>query len=109
MKKWWCSDESDVAVYVGYDWGLVLLCMLQLQHLVCDDICIQVRELYHHEKRHHATGGYMATCHQRQQQEAAYQRKAEQVMTDENCFKILFVSMGCFRGKNKPATNDGFR
>lgn len=74
------------------DWLRAFLLCLQLQHLVCDDICVQVRDLYVQESKNKGTGGYSATAHQRQSAELAYQRKAEQIMSDENCFKVMFVS-----------------
>jgi hypothetical protein len=63
----------------------------QLQHLVSDEICIQVKDLFSKESKRRATGGNTATAHRRHAKELSYQRKAEQIMTDENCFKIVFV------------------
>ncbi|KAM8974419.1 paired amphipathic helix protein Sin3a isoform 2-T2 [Pelodytes ibericus] len=62
----------------------------QLQHIVSDEICVQVTELYLSESNCNATGGLLSTQSSRSLGEANYQRKAEQLMSDENCFKLLF-------------------
>lgn len=64
----------------------------QLQHLVADDICVQATEMFLRERGSRATGGYVGTAHQRLGSENSYQKKAEQLMSDENCFKIVLVS-----------------
>ena len=64
----------------------------QIQHLGCDDICVRVTELYESERPHGATGGALCTAAQRVPAEAAYQRRAELLLTDENCFKVVMVS-----------------
>lgn len=66
----------------------------QLQHLVCDDICVQCMDLYIQEKKTDGGGGLCATAMQRSTHEATYQRKAELKLTDENCYKIHTVSVG---------------
>ena len=65
---------------------------VQLQHLVSDDICVQATELFLKECANHATGGYVGTAHQRMAAEASYQKQAEQLMSDENCFRVQLVS-----------------
>lgn len=65
---------------------------LQLQHIVADEICIKVTELFLEEQKNDAVGGRMATAHQRANAENAYQRRTEQLLTDENCFKMKIVS-----------------
>lgn len=60
----------------------------QLQHIVSDEICVQVTELYLSECANRSTGGPLASQSSRSGAEAAYQRKAEQLMSDENCFKV---------------------
>ncbi|OCT87071.1 hypothetical protein XELAEV_18020764mg [Xenopus laevis] len=62
----------------------------QLQHIVSDEICVQVTELYLSESNTNATGGLLSTQASRNLNEANYQRKAEQLMSDENCFKLMF-------------------
>ncbi|XP_023661955.1 paired amphipathic helix protein Sin3a-like isoform X1 [Paramormyrops kingsleyae] len=63
----------------------------QLQHIVSDEICVQVTDLYLSESQNAATGGSLSTQASRAAQEAAYQRRAEQLMSDENCFKVMFL------------------
>uniref|UniRef100_A0A671KXN5 Paired amphipathic helix protein Sin3a n=1 Tax=Sinocyclocheilus anshuiensis TaxID=1608454 RepID=A0A671KXN5_9TELE len=60
----------------------------QLQHIVSEEICVQVTELYLSESSHSATGGSLLTQSSRAPAEVSYQRKAEQLMSDENCFKV---------------------
>lgn len=61
---------------------------LQLQHIVSDEICVQVTDLYLAESFNGASGGTVSTQSSRSSAEAIYQRKAEQLMSDENCFKV---------------------
>lgn len=50
-------------------------------------------ELLQQEQRRGGAGGLCSTAHQRAAAELAYQRRAEQALADENCFKIYVVSM----------------
>lgn len=61
---------------------------MQLQHIVSDEICVQVTDLYLAESLNGASGGITSTQSSRSSAEAIYQRKAEQLMSDENCFKV---------------------
>ncbi|XP_059916267.1 SIN3 transcription regulator family member Aa isoform X1 [Gadus macrocephalus] len=63
----------------------------QLQHLVSDDICVHVTDLYLAESSGGATGGPSTAQAASSSVEALYQRKAEQLMSDENCFKLTFL------------------
>ncbi|XP_033823560.1 SIN3 transcription regulator family member Aa isoform X1 [Periophthalmus magnuspinnatus] len=63
----------------------------QLQHIVSDEICVQVTDLYLSESSNSATGGGLSTQTTRGAAESLYQRKAEQIMSDENCFKVMFL------------------
>uniref|UniRef100_A0A8C5AQQ8 SIN3 transcription regulator family member Aa n=1 Tax=Gadus morhua TaxID=8049 RepID=A0A8C5AQQ8_GADMO len=63
----------------------------QLQHLVSDDICVHVTDLYLAESTGGATGGPSTAQAASSSVEALYQRKAEQLMSDENCFKLTFL------------------
>ena len=49
---------------------------------------MQVTDLYLAENSNGATGGQLNTQTSRGLLESAYQRKAEQLMSDENCFKV---------------------
>lgn len=64
----------------------------QLQHIVVDESCCQCTELYLEEQKTSAglaTGGAGETQSLRATNEAVYQKKAEQILQDENCFKIM--------------------
>lgn len=61
---------------------------LQLQHLVTDDVCVRVMDTYLSECSNKATGGTTSTQSVRATAEGGYHRKAEQLMSDENCFKV---------------------
>ncbi|KAK5874311.1 hypothetical protein PBY51_019269 [Eleginops maclovinus] len=63
----------------------------QLQHLVTDDVCARVTDLYLSESANKSSGGLLSTQTSRATAEGTYQRKAEQLMSDENCFKLMFV------------------
>ena len=65
----------------------------QLQHLVTDECSTSVNKLYADETKSCSTGGYCATSTQRQAAEASYQRQCEQILTDENCFRISVVNI----------------
>lgn len=62
--------------------------LLQLQHIVSDEICIQVMNLYLAESSNGATGGSLSTLSSRSSAEVIYQRKGEQLMSEDNCFKV---------------------
>lgn len=61
---------------------------LQLQHLVTDDVCVRAMDTYLSECSNKATGGPASTQSARAGAEGGYHRKAEQLMSDENCFKV---------------------
>uniref|UniRef100_A0A674DR77 SIN3 transcription regulator family member Ab n=1 Tax=Salmo trutta TaxID=8032 RepID=A0A674DR77_SALTR len=63
----------------------------QLQHIVSDELCVRVTDLYLSQSTNKATGGALSTQASRATAEGAYQHKAEQLMSDENCFKLMFV------------------
>ena len=67
--------------------------MVQLQHIVTDDTCVLLLELYKTEEENKATGGLLASQQRRQQIEAFYQRKAEHITASNNCIKILASQM----------------
>ena len=60
----------------------------QLQHIVSDGVCVRVTDLYLSESANKATGGAASTQASRATAEGVYQRKAEQLMPEENCFKV---------------------
>lgn len=64
----------------------------QLQHLVIDEACVDCYELFQSEKKNGATGGYCGGAVDRQLAELLYQKRAEKLLSDENCFKLFIVS-----------------
>uniref|UniRef100_A0A3Q2YQG0 Paired amphipathic helix protein Sin3a n=1 Tax=Hippocampus comes TaxID=109280 RepID=A0A3Q2YQG0_HIPCM len=85
-------DMFTIHAYIAFTMDkLIQSIVRQLQHIVSDEICVQVTDLYLAESANGACGGSMATLSSRCSSESAYQRKAEQLMSDENCFKVMFV------------------
>lgn len=68
----------------------------QLQHLVSDEVCLQVVDLYLAERKRGAAGGNLSSQCVRAAWETSYQWKAERVMAEENCFKVLGKSSEIF-------------
>jgi paired amphipathic helix protein Sin3a len=63
----------------------------QLQHLVSDESCVQCYDLFVAESKNDGTGGNCGSAADRQIAEIVYQKKAEKLLTDENCIKIFLV------------------
>ncbi|XP_029430673.1 paired amphipathic helix protein Sin3a [Rhinatrema bivittatum] len=85
-------DMFTIHAFIAFTMDkLIQSIVRQLQHIVSDEICVQVTDLYLLESNIGATGGLLATQASRTLTEAAYQRKAEQSMSDENCFKLMFI------------------
>ena len=77
------------------------MCGVQLQHLVSDEVCLQVAELYTAERKRGAAGGNLSSQCVRAAWETSYQWKAERVMAEENCFKVTTETGRCGRyGQN---------
>ena len=70
-----------------------MLLFTQLHTIVTDETCGQVTELYQQEQGNLATGGSSATQHTRALSEAAYQKRSESLLSDENCYKVVIVSV----------------
>ncbi|XP_070809376.1 paired amphipathic helix protein Sin3a [Pituophis catenifer annectens] len=85
-------DMFTIHAYIAFTMDkLIQSIVRQLQHIVSDEICVQVTELYLSESHNGATGGLLTSQSARSLVETAYQRKAEQLMQDENCFKMMFI------------------
>uniref|UniRef100_A0A7N8Y5C9 SIN3 transcription regulator family member Aa n=1 Tax=Mastacembelus armatus TaxID=205130 RepID=A0A7N8Y5C9_9TELE len=85
-------EMFTIHAYIAFTMDKVIQSIVrQLQHIVSDEICVQVTELYLAESANGASGGTMSTQSSRSSAEAIYQRKAEQLMSDENCFKVMFL------------------
>uniref|UniRef100_UPI00358FFED0 paired amphipathic helix protein Sin3b-like isoform X2 n=1 Tax=Myxine glutinosa TaxID=7769 RepID=UPI00358FFED0 len=66
----------------------------QLQQLVCDEACMSLVKL-HREARARGAGGGLCVSHAvRAPLEACYHRQAEQIVADDNCFKVMFIQSG---------------
>ncbi|KAM9860412.1 paired amphipathic helix protein Sin3a-like [Aulostomus maculatus] len=85
-------EMFTIHAYVAFTMDkLIQSIVRQLQHLVTDDVCTRVTDLYLNESANKATGGTLSTQASRATAEGTYQRKAEQLMSDENCFKLIFT------------------
>lgn len=67
--------------------------MRQLQHCVTERGAIECVEIFHQEQKKNAAGGLCRTATKRVAAELAYQRRAESILQDENCFKVYIVSI----------------
>ncbi|KAI1292628.1 Paired amphipathic helix protein Sin3a [Halotydeus destructor] len=87
-------EMFGIHAYIGFTMDKVVQNIVrQLQHIVCDEPCSQCTDIYAEEMKATdglATGGLVSTQHIRLNHEMVYQKKAEQVLTEENCFKLLF-------------------
>ncbi|XP_064336759.1 paired amphipathic helix protein Sin3a isoform X3 [Camelus dromedarius] len=85
-------EMFTIHAYIAFTMDkLIQSIVRQLQHIVSDEICVQVTDLYLAENNNGATGGQLNTQTSRSVLESTYQRKAEQLMSDENCFKLMFI------------------
>ncbi|XP_067327362.1 paired amphipathic helix protein Sin3a isoform X2 [Anolis sagrei] len=85
-------EMFTIHAYIAFTMDkLIQSIVRQLQHIVSDEICVQVTELYLSESNSGATGGLLSSQASRSLVETTYQRKAEQLMQDENCFKLMFI------------------
>uniref|UniRef100_A0A8C4IKX1 Paired amphipathic helix protein Sin3a n=1 Tax=Dicentrarchus labrax TaxID=13489 RepID=A0A8C4IKX1_DICLA len=85
-------EMFTIHAYIAFTMDkLIQSIVRQLQHIVSDEICVQVTDLYLSETANSASGGAMSTQSSRSSAETIYQRKAEHLMSDENCFKVMFL------------------
>ncbi|XP_035991900.1 paired amphipathic helix protein Sin3a [Fundulus heteroclitus] len=85
-------EMFTIHAYIAFTMDkLIQSIVRQLQHLVTDDVCMRVTDMYLSESAKKATGGTVSTQTSRASAEGAYQRRAEQLMSDENCFKLMFM------------------
>ncbi|XP_064197240.1 paired amphipathic helix protein Sin3b [Anguilla rostrata] len=85
-------EMFTIHAYIGFTIDkLIQNIIRQLQHLVSDEVCLQVAELYLAERKRGAAGGNLSSQCVRAAWETSYQWKAERVMADENCFKVMFI------------------
>ncbi|XP_055307876.1 paired amphipathic helix protein Sin3a-like, partial [Sitodiplosis mosellana] len=67
----------------------------QLQHCVTERSAIEVVEIFHQEQRKNGAGGYCKNANKRLSLEMGYQRRAETILQDENCFKVYIYKLDC--------------
>uniref|UniRef100_A0A8C5HLH7 Paired amphipathic helix protein Sin3a-like n=1 Tax=Gouania willdenowi TaxID=441366 RepID=A0A8C5HLH7_GOUWI len=85
-------EMFTIHAYVAFSMDkLIQSIVRQLQYLVSDEVCVRVTDTYLSECANKATGGALSTQSSRSTAEGAYQRKAEQQLPDENCFKLMFL------------------
>lgn len=54
-----------------------------------DELCSQLLQCYLDEEKNNATGGQLLSAAKRQQPELNYQRKVEQLIAEDNSFKVF--------------------
>ncbi|XP_030228312.1 paired amphipathic helix protein Sin3b isoform X2 [Gadus morhua] len=85
-------EMFTIHAYIGFTIDkLIHNIIRQLQHLVSDEVCLQVADLYLAERKRGAAGGNLSSQCVRSAWETSFQWKAERVMAEENCFKVMFV------------------
>ncbi|XP_053558867.1 paired amphipathic helix protein Sin3b [Bombina bombina] len=85
-------EMFTIHAYIGFTMDkLIQNITRQLHHLVSDEICLKVVELYLSERKQGAAGGNLISQSVRAAKETSYQWKAEHCMADENCFKVMFL------------------
>ena len=89
-------EMYGIHAYIAFTMDkLVQNIVRQLQHISGEENCNKVTDYYHEEKKNSATGGRVATSQHRQLAENTYQKRAETALAEENCFKVMIVSL-CF-------------
>ncbi|XP_023245695.1 paired amphipathic helix protein Sin3a isoform X2 [Copidosoma floridanum] len=93
-------EMFGIHAYISFTLDKVVTCAVrQLQHLVSDSVCLQCMEMFQREQKQPkescGAGGLCSTAYLRAAYEAAYLRKAEKLMAEENCFKIYIYKKDC--------------
>lgn len=74
---------------------VVTYAVRQLQHIVCDEIPQACMEQFTQEVKRGGAGGSVRTQHQRTALEAAYQKRIEQQLNEESCYKLFIYHKDC--------------
>jgi paired amphipathic helix protein Sin3a len=87
-------EMFGIHAYIGFTMDKVVqnICR-QLQHLACDETCSSCTEMFLDEMKStagQATGGTIESQAARSLHEGNYQKNAEKLLQDENCYKIMF-------------------
>ncbi|KAL0268238.1 UNVERIFIED_CONTAM: hypothetical protein PYX00_010266 [Menopon gallinae] len=89
-------EMFGIHAYIAFTMDkVVTYAVRQLQHIVCDEAPQECIEIFHQELKRDGAGGLCSTAHQRQHAEMAYQKRLEQILAEENCFKILIYKIDC--------------
>lgn len=67
----------------------------QVQHCVTERTAIACTEIFYREQKKNGTGGTCSSAQRRVKQEAAYQKAVEDMIQDENCYKIYIYKRDC--------------
>ncbi|XP_023036789.1 paired amphipathic helix protein Sin3a isoform X1 [Drosophila willistoni] len=67
----------------------------QLQYCVTERAALDCVELYATEQRRGSTGGFCRDANKYNEKEMVYQRKAENILNEENCFKVYIYKIDC--------------
>lgn len=85
-------EMFGIHAYVAFTLDKVVAnAVRQLQQLVVDESSQECLDMYHDEKKKNAAGGPCSKAAQNAQAEMAYQKRAEQALSDENCYKVYIV------------------
>ena len=88
-----CTWSTTSHVEVCNDSSVCTACLstAQLQTLVSDDVCFQVMDCYSNFVE--MLSATQVRAETRVAVETAYQKKVDALLNEENCFKIVFVSL----------------
>ncbi|XP_071141100.1 paired amphipathic helix protein Sin3a-like isoform X1 [Mytilus edulis] len=89
-------EMYGIHAYIAFTMDkLVQNLVRQVQNMVCEDTSCKIHSMFQDERKNRATGGRVATYHQRSNAELAYQKATEHLLTDENCFKAMLFKRDC--------------
>ncbi|XP_057664954.1 paired amphipathic helix protein Sin3b isoform X1 [Diorhabda carinulata] len=89
-------EMFGIHAYVAFTLDKVVsYAVRQLQHCVTERTATSCQDLFLKEQKKGAAGGSCATAYKRVHQELAYQRAAEKIVQDENCFKVFIYKEDC--------------
>ena len=91
---WGNNGESNCKLITLCCSQVVQNAVRQLQHCVTEKAALDCVSLFQAEQKNNGAGGLCRTASKRAAAELAYQRKAEQKLQEENCFKVYIVSGG---------------
>jgi paired amphipathic helix protein Sin3a len=85
-----CREMFGVHAYISFTMDkLIQYFIRQLQSVMSEETCVQVYDLYLEELVNLSQASNRAAA------EAAYQKRAEQMLNEENCYKIVIHKKDC--------------